>query len=653
MPKIRMLSDDIIGKIAAGEVVERPAAAIKEMVENSLDAGASAVSVEIRDGGISYIRVTDNGCGIPEAEIRMAFERHATSKIASLRELETVATLGFRGEALASISAVSCVTCTTRTADAPTGIRAVHEGGRLVSVEEAAGPVGTSMVVRDLFFNAPVRLKFLKKPQAEAAQAADVIMRLILSHPEVSFRLVSQGKTVYHSAGDGRLESAVFSVYGTEMLRAMRRVEGHQGGVLLKGFVGVGESGRGSRSHESFFINGRCLRSSLLSSAVEEGCRERVMIGKYPVCVLHLTLPYEAVDVNVHPNKLEARFADEQAVFDAVSTLVREALAEPDPFARPEQLRLTEESPAPAPVSITRQARAPSASAAAGPGTGSAGPAAAALAEASAASSAESAAFTPASTASAAEAILSYAASESAEASAGGAAPVLREAAPGASACLRQAVTAPPPQPRRPVPLVEETSFLPDDGGFRFIGTVFDTYILLEYRDQLMLIDQHAVHERLLFDRLMAEYDRSVAAQELLIPQIVPLTRQEQAALEENRALLEGLGFAVEPFGENEAAIRAVPMILGEPQAKDFLLEALDRLTGESRSFSVEKRRAEILQTACKHAVKGGEKLPESVLKDLVKQMAEQNVTPTCPHGRPLVVALSHGELDRKFRRVQ
>ena len=415
MPKIRMLSDDIIGKIAAGEVVERPAAAIKEMVENSLDAGASAVSVEIRDGGISYIRVTDNGCGIPEAEIRMAFERHATSKIASLRELETVATLGFRGEALASISAVSCVTCTTRTADAPTGIRAVHEGGRLVSVEEAAGPVGTSMVVRDLFFNAPVRLKFLKKPQAEAAQAADVIMRLILSHPEVSFRLVSQGKTVYHSAGDGRLESAVFSVYGTEMLRAMRRVEGHQGGVLLKGFVGVGESGRGSRSHESFFINGRCLRSSLLSSAVEEGCRERVMIGKYPVCVLHLTLPYEAVDVNVHPNKLEARFADEQAVFDAVSTLVREALAEPDPFARPEQLRLTEESPAPAPVSITRQARAPSASAAAGPGTGSAGPAAAALAEASAASSAESAAFTPASTASAAEAILSYAASESAE----------------------------------------------------------------------------------------------------------------------------------------------------------------------------------------------------------------------------------------------
>ena len=339
--KIQLLTDEVIGKIAAGEVVERPSAAIKELVENSLDAGASAVTVEIRDGGITYFRVTDNGSGINQGDIRMAFERHATSKITRAQDLTAIATLGFRGEALASIAAVSHVTCTTRTRQDQSGVKVQNDGGRITSIEEAACPEGTTFVVRELFYNTPVRLKFLKKPATEAGYVADLMMRLILSRPDVSFRFISQGKTLYHSAGDGKLESAVFAIYGSEMLRSMRYVEGHGGGMVVKGYVGIGESARGNRGHQSFFINGRYMKSGLLSSAVEEGCRERVMIGKYPTCVLHLTMPYDTVDVNVHPNKLEVRFQNEPAIAQALADIVREGIADRDALQRPPEMLLT------------------------------------------------------------------------------------------------------------------------------------------------------------------------------------------------------------------------------------------------------------------------------------------------------------------------
>ena len=320
--KIRLLSDDVIGKIAAGEVVERPAAAIKEMVENSLDAGATAVTVEIRDGGISYFRVTDNGSGIAQSEIRMAFERHATSKITTANDLTAIQTLGFRGEALASIASVAHVTCTTRTKNDVSGIKVVNKGGRIESIEETACTEGTTFVVKDLFYNTPVRLKFLKKPTTEAGYVSDLMMRLILSRPDVSFRYVSQGKVLYHSAGDGKLASAIFSIYGKES-RSMREVKGHQGGILLSGFVGVGDCARATRAHQSFFINGRYMKSAVLSSAIESACREHLMQGRYPSCVMHLTMPFEMVDVNVHPNKLECRFQDDASLFSAIEAIVK------------------------------------------------------------------------------------------------------------------------------------------------------------------------------------------------------------------------------------------------------------------------------------------------------------------------------------------
>ncbi|MBR2718027.1 MAG: DNA mismatch repair endonuclease MutL [Clostridia bacterium] len=648
MARIQMLADEVIGKIAAGEVVERPAAAIKELVENSLDAGASAVTVEIRDGGISYFRVTDNGSGIPSSDIRMAFERHATSKITKSQDLHAIATLGFRGEALASIAAVSHVTCTTRTKADVSGIKVKNDGGQITSIEEAACPEGTTFVVRDLFYNTPVRLKFLKKPATEAGFVSDLMMRLILSRPDVSFRYINQGKTLYHSAGDGKMESAVFSIYGSEMLRSMRKVEGNQSGVLLRGYVGIGESARGNRGHQSFFINGRYMKSNILSAAVESACRERVMIGKFPSCVLHLTMPYETVDVNVHPNKLEVRFQNEGALFAAVEAIVKDALVEKNPLVQPVEVKLTPEKPAPAPVQVARKVEPVQ----------------------PAAEKQETAVRT------------SPSAPERPQIMPKAPIPTMQ---PPAKVAMATAV-----QPIKPVahilhepvrPIIEDApqikpasvpteekptvgrieeiaeqvpSFLPDaPKPMKLLGVAFNTFILVEYDDHLLMIDQHAVHERLLFDRLMKAYDQHEAGQELLIPMLVTVTRREQELLLEHHELLERIGLTVEPYGDQEMAIRSIPMILGNPQAKDFLHDILNQLESERRTITMEKRRASILQLACKKAVKGGDALSEDEIRHLVTQMIDQQVTPTCPHGRPLVISLSHQELDKRFRRIQ
>ena len=326
MAAIRKLSQEIIGRIAAGEVVERPASVVKEMVENAIDAGATHITVEVRGGGVEYLRITDDGKGIPAEEIRMAFERHATSKLQTAEQLFDIHTLGFRGEALASVAAVAKVTCTTKTADAPLGIRAKIEGGEFVDIRQAASPVGTTFVVEDLFYNTPVRRKFLKKPAQEASLVSDYILRLMLSHPEIAFRFVNQGKTIYQSIGDGKVESVLYRVYGKDAFAQMHHVSGNMNGLILEGYVGVGELSRGNRQQQSFFINGRYFRSGLMSRAVESGCEGRVMIGRFPMCALFLQLPYSLVDVNVHPNKLEVRFQNEAAIAQAVKTLVSEAL---------------------------------------------------------------------------------------------------------------------------------------------------------------------------------------------------------------------------------------------------------------------------------------------------------------------------------------
>ncbi len=690
MARIRMLNENVIGKIAAGEVVERPASAIKELVENSLDAGATAILVEIREGGIESFRVSDNGCGIESADIRMAFERHATSKIREEADLNDIGTLGFRGEALASIAAVGRVTLTTRTAQDETGLRVQNEGGQILSMQETACAVGTTISVRDLFFNVPVRKGFLKKPVTETNAISDLMMRLILSRPEVSFRYLSNGRMVYHSPGDGQMASAVMSIYGSRAVRSMREVKGHGGGVLVRGYVGIGENARSSRSNESFFINGRMMRSPLLSGAVEDACRERVMIGKYPMCALYLEMPGENVNVNVHPNKLEVRFRDDQAVRQAVFGTVFDALQDRDAFERPVEMPLIPEKESsalrPVPhiptggegnkptveIGGAIPAIQPSSSEPVRPEpvfrpiesipVMKENPRTAWLRK-----ELEPDLLPPPETAKTREMNREAAPAENTgpDSIQAGTAPF-----PAPEAEQPESVPAPTPPRTEPVPVPdpekpesvsasapiqgEQISALPEDvtKPMKIFGALFDTYILIEYENHLLLIDQHAVHERLLFDRMMKAYEGQHAGQEMLVPMIISLTKKEQALLEEYRELLEGIGLTTEPFGEQDVAIRSIPMILGENETQTFLREAIAELEN-GKTPGADKKRAAILQMACKHAVKGGEPLSESDLRYLVEEMVDRKVTPTCPHGRPLVVAISRNELDKKFKRIQ
>ena len=627
MGKIRPLSENLIGKIAAGEVVERPAAAIKELIENSLDAGATAVTVEIQEGGLTSIRVADNGSGIDESDIRMAFERHATSKISREQDLDAIATLGFRGEALASIAAVSRITMTTRTAASDTGLKVKNEGGRITDIQEIACPVGTTIQVNDLFFNVPVRKGFMKKAGQEASAVHDLIIQLLLSRPDVSFRYISNGKTEFHSPGDGQTATALQTVYGSYAMKFMKEVNDHGNGLIIKGYVGIGENGRGNRNQEMFFINGRVMHNKILNEALETACRERVMIGKFPVCALYITIPYEAVDVNVHPNKLEVRFRDETGVYEAVLSAVLMALKEKDAFQHPVEMTLTPqkektsdrmmEVPVQAAPAMRRPLPSPDESV-----------------TVSRTLPASASAFSPAPKPEPVYRDIPPRPAETINIPAAGreyAAPaVMKESAEQVNTILSAV--------RKPM---------------KVFGALFNTFILVEYEDQLLMVDQHAVHERLLFDRLMSEHtEKAQAGQEMLVPVVLGVTNAEQRLLEDNREALESIGLVVEAFGEKDVAVRTIPVILGEAQTKDFIRDVINDLqNGKDPTF--EKKRTQLLQTACKHAVKGGETLSEEELRSLLETMIEQKVTPTCPHGRPLVVSISHRELDRKFKRIQ
>ena len=627
MGKIRPLSENLIGKIAAGEVVERPAAAIKELIENSLDAGATAVTVEIQEGGLTSIRVADNGSGIDESDIRMAFERHATSKISREQDLDAIATLGFRGEALASIAAVSRITMTTRTAASDTGLKVKNEGGRITDIQEIACPVGTTIQVNDLFFNVPVRKGFMKKAGQEASAVHDLIVQLLLSRPDVSFRYISNGKTEFHSPGDGQTATALQTVYGSYAMKFMKEVNDHGNGLIIKGYVGIGENGRGNRNQEMFFINGRVMHNKILNEALETACRERVMIGKFPVCALYITIPYEAVDVNVHPNKLEVRFRDETGVYEAVLSAVLMALKEKDAFQHPVEMTLSPqkekasdrimEVPVQAAPVMRRPLPSPDESV-----------------TVSRTLPASASAFSPAPKPEPVYRDIPPRPAETINIPAAGreyAAPaVMKESAEQVNTILSAV--------RKPI---------------KVFGALFNTFILVEYEDQLLMVDQHAVHERLLFDRLMREHtEKAQAGQEMLVPVVLGVTNAEQRLLEDNREALESIGLVVEAFGEKDVAVRTIPVILGEAQTKDFIRDVINDLqNGKDPTF--EKKRTQLLQTACKHAVKGGETLTEEELRSLLDTMIEQKVTPTCPHGRPLVVSISHRELDRKFKRIQ
>ena len=672
---IRVLDAATVGRIAAGEVVERPGSVVKELIENSLDAGATSITVEIRGGGIDYLRVTDNGCGIEPGQVRLAFENHATSKLQRAEQLDDIRTLGFRGEALPSIAAVSKIEMTTRAKDQPSGMRYSSEGGQNIRVQEAGCPQGTTIVMRDLFFNVPVRRAFLKKPSYEGGLVSDAAARLLLGNPGVSMRFISGGNTLYHSFGDGKLRHAVFAVYGRETAEKMVELDAAEGGVRISGLIGVGELAKATRAHQLFFINGRSVRCPLLSRALEQVCRSRVTIGMYPMCVLNLTLPPTAVDVNVHPNKLEVRFRDEEMMraacekllnraFEGERVLEIEKLTQDTPVLErrsavreipledvKSSAQLPEKTPAP-------RVEAPKPE----PALETPVERTAVLVEPS--RSSENVAkpeqlrlgFAPSGARMLREDTVADLDARPLKVMTSGLSTLRRsqegrqESAAQQVGAPEEAVAAPNPGPGQAIQPASESR--PEPVEFRLIGVAFKTYILAEAGDKLLLIDQHAAHERLQYEKLMRRAQAGEASQELLVPLVLHLSAREIAAIEENMTVLEEAGYRIEPFGAQDIRVLAVPFVMGKAEIRPIFLEMLQSL-GQLKAATVDVRRGEIMQMACKSAVKGGDALTQSEIEALISQMMATGAPPTCPHGRPVVKVISKRELEKMFKRIQ
>ena len=677
MPDIQCLPRHVADLIAAGEVVERPASVAKELLENALDAGATAIVAEVQHGGLTYLRMTDNGCGIAPQQLPTAFLRHATSKLRTAGDLAAIGTLGFRGEALAAISAVSRVDILTRQTGAQTGASLHLEGGVPGQVEEIGCPEGTTICVRDLFYNTPARLKFMKKDSAEGAAVAGIVQHLALSHPEVSFKLLRDGAEVLHTPGDGKLESAVYAALGREFAKTLVPVDGRGGDIGVRGFVTAPVNGRGSRSMQVFFVNGRFIKSQLLTAALEEGYRNQLMKGRFPGCVLEVTLPVTAVDVNVHPAKTQVKFAREHDVFDAVFHTVMDALdarggAVTKPVSQPQQAQNPRQdffqsmdaktyreqgnkpaAPAPKPAFAPQPAREevrPAFSAQpvkqaepAKPGWNTEWRSTAKVADS------VQPIWPPRDTV------------KHTPTSALGQAPASVTAKPEpAPQAEKAAEPAPAPKPFVPaIPAVPaqqtamelpgQETVMPQEAPWRIAGEVLHTYIICEDdADTLWLIDKHAAHERINFDRLLAAKEPPMR-QTLLQPIAVEPGREDAALLLENLELLEQFGFGCEDFGDGAILVREVPADLDAADTAATLEEFAQNLRS-GRSLD-EKREALLHTMACKAAIKGGWTSDPAELKVLVEKVQSGEVR-YCPHGRPVVVKVTKYELEKLFKRA-
>ena len=664
MPHIEQLSPHIANLIAAGEVVERPASVVKELLENAIDANARSITVELQNGGLTYLRVTDDGCGIAPDELPTAFLRHATSKLHTAADLAAIGTLGFRGEALAAIASVSHLDIFSRQAGAPNGATLHLDGGKPLSVEPAGCPEGTSVIVRDLFYNTPARLKFMKQDRAEATAIAGLTAHIALSHPDISFRLIKDGREELHTPGDGKPLSAVYAALGRDFALSLVEVRGRDGQLAADGFVTKALAGRGTRGMQTFFVNGRFIKSQLLTAAVEEAYANRIMKGKFPGCVLNVALPADMVDVNVHPAKTVVKFLNEKQVFDLVYHAVSDALdrdGAPEPprsagVQRPQEFYRSmsaqewrAQNEAKASVSNPEPKReAPF------------------LAVSSAASEMGGRVRVN-------DCVPRTAPAECPAAS-NGLLPKFVEAAfrphtdaPAEPTAVRTEIPAQaeqtPPQAPAPAespavqtalepPAAEQTALEAEAvAPWRIAGEVLDTYIVCEDAEKTVwLIDKHAAHERINFDRFRANLE-PIMPQELLTPVVAQLGAAEYAAVTEQFALLREFGFECEEFGDGAILIRALPADIPAGDAAASLEDLAGRLV-ETHHADPESARDALLHTmACKAAIKGGWKSDERELRVLVDKVQSGEVK-FCPHGRPVTVKLTKYELERMFKRA-
>ena len=641
MSKIQVLDPVTIDKIAAGEVVERPASIVKELAENAIDAGATAITVEIEEGGISYIRIADNGCGIEREEVPSAFLRHSTSKIRTVDDLIHIHSLGFRGEALSSIAAVSQVELITKTAEETFGTRYRIAGGKEEGLEETGAKDGTTFVIRQLFYNTPARRKFLKTPMTEASHVSELMTRMALSHPEISFQFINNGQSRIHTSGNGSLKDVIYHIYGREIAMNLIEIQTEAGDVKISGFLGKPVISRGNRNFENYFINGRYVKNQIVSKAMQH---------KYPFVALQITMPGEEVDVNVHPAKLEIRFQNQQAVYNAVYEAVdrglrKEELIPQVKLEEPKEIpRADVPSPAPAPMP-KKETKPPQAPAKEERNLDyfmqkmKERVAAYHNRESSAEVAAKDQIFRPSQQADRIREAAVYANLSSV----------------GEKAEKKMENKTGEQEPPRQMDLFEE-KFLDREirAEYHLIGQMFDTYWLVEFQDNLYIIDQHAAHERVLYERtLKSMKTREYTSQMISPPVILDLGMQEAALLREYMDRFLRIGFEIEEFGQDSFAVRAVPDNLFSLAKKDLLLQMIDSLSDEvSRKLSPELIDEKVASMSCKAAVKGKMKLSAAEADALIGELLTLDNPYHCPHGRPTIIAMSRRELEKKFKRI-
>ena len=650
MSKIQVLDPVTIDKIAAGEVVERPASIVKELAENAIDAGATAITVEIEEGGISYIRIADNGCGIEREEVPSAFLRHSTSKIRTVDDLIHIHSLGFRGEALSSIAAVSQVELITKTAEETFGTRYRIAGGKEEGLEETGAKDGTTFVIRQLFYNTPARRKFLKTPMTEASHVSELMTRIALSHPEISFQFINNGQSRIHTSGNGSLKDVIYHIYGREIAMNLIEIQTEAGDVKISGFLGKPVISRGNRNFENYFINGRYVKNQIVSKAIEDAYKDFTMQHKYPFVALQITMPGEEVDVNVHPAKLEIRFQNQQAVYNAVYEAVdrglrKEELIPQVKLEEPKEIpRADVPSPAPAPMP-KKETKPPQAPAKEERNLDyfmqkmKERVAAYHNRESSAEVAAKDQIFRPSQQADRIREAAVYANLSSV----------------GEKAEKKMENKTGEQEPPRQMDLFEE-KFLDREirAEYHLIGQVFDTYWLVEFQDNLYIIDQHAAHERVLYERtLKSMKTREYTSQMISPPVILDLGMQEAALLREYMDRFLRIGFEIEEFGQDSFAVRAVPDNLFSLAKKDLLLQMIDSLSDEvSRKLSPELIDEKVASMSCKAAVKGKMKLSAAEADALIGELLTLDNPYHCPHGRPTIIAMSRRELEKKFKRI-
>ncbi len=634
MPNIEVLDKETIDKIAAGEVVDRPASIVKEMLENAIDARATSVTVEIKDGGISFIRITDNGCGIAKEDIRLAFLRHATSKIRNIEDLISVSSLGFRGEALSSISAVAQVECITKTPDAFVGTRYVVEGGEEKTMEEVGAPSGTTFIIRNIFYNTPARRKFLKTAATEGSYISAVVEHIALSHPEVSIRFISAGNSRLHTAGNNKLKDIIYGIYGRDITANLLEVERQDSGMEISGFIAKPVVSRGNRNYMNYFINGRYIKSKIISSAIEAAYKTYLMQHNYPFCVLHFSIPQEFLDVNVHPSKMELRFEHPVQVHDFIYHTLTEILKQQEliPKAvfeagRKKQMssNLIEKQ-----SQMVQELKAVEKDKTLLPGN--------------------------------VETVKQFEYEK--------VIPKLLREKPepfetnrlSTFNIVRETECDPVTDPRDKITAgngeqlaLFDDKFLSGESRFRhqIIGQLFETYWLIEYGENLYIIDQHAAHEKVLFEKTMEGLKNKTFTSQMLNPPIIlTLNDQELQLIEKFRGNFEELGYEIEAFGGREYAVRAVPANLYSLGSKELLLDIIDSLSMESASVQSNMISEKIASMSCKAAVKGNNKLSVSEAEALIGQYLKLENPYHCPHGRPTIISMSKYEIEKKFKRI-